>query len=162
MNSHSYPWSPWPLLDVRKQFGIKRICFLTAGWEWGWGGRTEVGGAVGPNPPLNGGSRQFPCLNSHGKIYKASHKSQRELGLSLKFLFSLLLFPGLPRTSSEIIAGPCFGKPGHQGHAGGSAPWLMVWFRLFESHRDANREKLTRPGCLGLLAFGFWVAVQSK
>lgn len=55
-------------------------------------------------PRFYRGSSQFPWLNSHGKVSKASHKSQRELGLSLKFLFHYCCFQAFPeRLQKELL-----------------------------------------------------------
>lgn len=94
------PVNPWWILaltlglvglDVRKQFGIKWICFWLRR-----GGGVRSKGRCWTQSQLNGGSGLFPCLNSHGKISKASHKSQREPGLSLKFLFHYCCFQAFP------------------------------------------------------------------
>lgn len=94
------PVNPWWILaltldlvglDVRKQFGIKWICFWLRR-----GGGVRSKGWCWTQSQLNGGSGLFPCLNSHGKISKASHKSQREPGLSLKFLFHYCCFQAFP------------------------------------------------------------------
>lgn len=87
MNSRSYPWSRWP--GCQKTVWHQVNLFLTTTWGVGCGAR----GDVGPSHSL----MEAPvCLNSHGKISKASHKSQREPGLSLKFLFHYCCFQAFP------------------------------------------------------------------
>lgn len=87
MNSRSYPWSRWP--GCQKTVWHQVNLFLTTTWGVGCGAK----GDVGPSHSL----MEAPvCLNSHGKISKASHKSQREPGLSLKFLFHYCCFQAFP------------------------------------------------------------------
>lgn len=98
----------------------------------GWGE-----GVVDPTRVLRR-LQSVSLLNSHGEVPKASHKLQRELGLSLKFLCHY--FSSLPRMSSKIIAGQCFRKTGNC-LAGGSAPWLFQQLRPFEGTTGILAEK---------------------